>query len=1428
MTGGRCYWRENMADEGDAGAGERPSPASFPVEIPHDSVVLEIDYFSQAKKALSERCPFDVAEETSTSTVVTLPSGLASLLKGHTDNRRRQKKVQSGGDKKKASSRTNQKKPEVSNIWVETEKYFRDLTLVDIDTMLEASSVSSLVSSECFSIPHLGNAPKTNVVSTNSENELEPVIKFNVVSSEDEKKGSEGVEDEGGLLGIESSENVTAEQALPQEDENHDPFDSSLSLNWFLGCRNKISLSSERPSKKRKLLGGEAGLEKVIMTSPCDENLLYCHYCGREDNGGDSNRLIVCTSCKVVVHRKCYGVRDNVGESWLCSWCERKGDVDESKNPCVLCPKKGGALKPVSSSKEVAGPLQFVHLFCSLWMPEVYIDDLKKMEPVMNVGEIKETRKKIVCSICKVKCGTCVRCSHGTCRTPFHPLCAREARHRMEVWAKYGNDNVELRAFCWKHSDLQENRSMLPLGGSIAVNEFSEANGHPVTLPMSSEHNLKDSRDGGLASDSSPDKSNHNEESQDGGLSDSRLSAHDDISECDAMPQDNTGAVGRVDENIDAPDSLSFALVLKKLIDRGKVDVKDVALEIGISPDTLTENINEAYMVPDVRQKIINWLKVHVYTSGFQKGLKIKFKSANASKNESGAADGSDTLAISDPDLLDPVAVKSVPPRRRTVSNIRILKDNKVICSSDGATSENGMPVDGYPASTNEESIPDATDMNFSKSEDIIEVQGNADKPCKSGSEDKSATCLQNASMLSDQQCVVHSASEPPDSGLIKKDAMTSYIHPYINNKLLQICNGLPLEDIICSGDTGNFSKVEFFGASGCSSSQNQNLTCSDISKPDEGNQEQLLSARNIGLSEFSPDDELEGEIIYFQYRLLQNAVAKKRLIDNLVFNVAKSLPHEIDRAHQQRWDAVIANQYLRDLREAKKQGRKERKHKEAQAVLAAATAAAAASTRVSSFRKDALDESMQQENLLKSDALNGRTGACSQPMPRAKETLSRLAVTRTSSEKYSAFCMPTSDFSKEQHKSCDICRRSETLLNSILVCSGCKVSVHLECYRNVNKTTGPWYCELCEDLSSRSSGASAINFWEKPCIVAECALCGGTTGAFRKSSDGQWVHAFCAEWVFESTFRRGQTDAVEGMGTVPKGGDVCCVCHRKHGVCLKCCYGHCQTTFHPSCARSAGLYMNVRTAGGKALHKAYCERHGLEQKAKAETQKHGIEELKRLRQIRVELERLRLLCERIVKREKIKRELVLCSHDVLACKRDHVARSVLVHSPFILPDGSSESATTSLKGNTEGYRSCNEAVQRSDDVTVDSSVSPKNRVRVAVSMDTDPKLDDDCSTSQSHYNHNHKVPERMQFSGKQIPRKAAGSRNISDEGGWRSKSRKHTETFGKELVMTSDEASMKNSRLPKGYAYVPADCLSNDKQSNEDVYASEPVEHDR
>ncbi|XP_019455602.1 PREDICTED: uncharacterized protein LOC109356638 isoform X3 [Lupinus angustifolius] len=1440
-----------MFIERDFGTQGMPVPTEFPVPVTtgpeiseHSGLVLEIDCFTQARKALSLRCPFDDKDENWSPRKATMPSGLAAFLNFGSDNRKKRRK--------KSHSNANADRKNISKcrgpiIWTETEEYFRDLALPDIDTLFDASSSpSSLVARECFSIPVVKESgPKDNVV-VSSENE----------NGNDENVDSVAVKNEDGFVGVDSL-NDKVDSVNDKDQATYDNSDCAVSLEWLLGCRNKVSITSERPSKKRKVLGDDAGLTKVLITIPHDGNLSYCHYCGRGDSDLESNRLIVCGSCKVAVHRKCYGVQGDVdGGSWLCSRCERMDDISEIANPCVLCPNKGGALKPINISGEGAESFQFAHLFCCLWAPEIFVDDLKKMDPIMNVSGIEESRRKLVCNVCKVKSGACVRCSHGPCRLSFHPLCAREARQRMEVWAKDCSDNVELRAFCFKHSDFQEKSSILLSGDSVATgSEFSDASVLQVSFPVNNENNLKSgcrNRDNtGAISDGSPDKLNHNEPED--GIS--RLNAHKVLG-CDAEQQlYNIGMVGRTNENASASDTLKYALVWKKLIERGKIDVKDVALKIGIAPEELTPNIYEACMDPDVRTKIVNWLKAHVYTNACHKGLKVKFKPASSSKDEDGATDGSDTSLISDPGLLDPVAVMSVvAPRRRTANNIRILKDNEVICSSEAVSSENGMPVDkcivgepdcGNPGTSNEVSIPEVSEKNLITSQDTLpEVQGCADEVEHSSlagciSDEKLTICLLKPSMPSEHYLPVCSNSEVPDSGSIRRiEATSSYVHPYISNQLIQLHNSVLSEDIICPRRDRNSSLVESLRASGHSGNQHQHLsgnqhqylTCLDDCKSDQMNMEQLVRAREMGVFKYSPEDEVEGELIYFQHRLLQNAVKRRQIADNLIFSVAKSLPKEIDTAHQQMWDAVLVNQYTCDLREAKKRGRKERKHKEAQAVLAAATAAAAA-PRVSSFRKDSLAESVQQENLVKLDTLSGRAGVCSQPLPRAKETLSRLAVTRTSSEKYSNFSLPSSNLSKEHPRLCDVCRQPETLPNSILVCSSCKVAVHLDCYGSVKETTGPWYCELCGDLSSRNSGASATNSMEKPYLIAECALCGGSSGAFRKSSDGQWIHAFCAEWIFESTFKRGQVNAVEGVETVLKEVDICCICH-KHGVCIKCSFGNCQTKFHPSCARRAGFYMNVSTPAGKPHkkphHKAYCEKHGPEQRAKvaAEAQKHGMEELKSFRQIRVELERLRLLCERTVRREKIKRDLVLCSQDLLASKRDHVARSELAQRSFILPGGSSESATTSLKVNTEGNRSCSEVVQRSDDITVDSSVPDKNHAGVAVSMDTDPKLDDDCSTSPSNYNH--KIPEKLQYFGKQVPHRASAISHKLDDGGWRSKSRKHAETFGKELVMTSDEASMKNSMLPKGYAYVPADCLSNDDMlSNQDVDANGSVEHD-
>ncbi|XP_011655203.1 uncharacterized protein LOC101212864 isoform X2 [Cucumis sativus] len=1382
MTRDRCHLGKKMMGRGaDGGCGteERPCPVG---RVPNRITLtqtqkhqenqklstLDIDYYAQAQKALCERSPFDVAEESSAPSVPTLPSRLGSFLSRHTGGKKRQRKSSSGADKK--SSRQGERS-RGSNIWVETEEYFRDLTLFDVDNLRTASSFSGLVARKCFSIPSLGDAPEANVGG------IENVI--------DENTDGAIVKDEVDGFPLCSDVSMVQTSGSPLEDKGFLNLGSSFGLEWLLGCRNKVSLTSERPSKKRKLLGGDAGLEKLLIVSPCDGNPSLCHFCSKGDTDKGLNPLVTCSCCHVVVHYKCYGIREKVNGSWSCSWCKQKDETNDSTKPCLLCPKQGGAAKPVHKNVDGGFSLEFAHLFCSLWMPEVYIENLTQMEPVMNLGDIKETRKKLVCNICKVKYGACLRCSHGTCRTSFHPICAREASHRMEVWAKYGCDNVELRAFCSKHSESRDRSS--DQDPSEAINSSSYVVNHlPVTLSINRPHKLVGRRniDSLLlckeASDTNSGKLDDGE-LEDTGSADPNLNAA-----CvDAQKSTVQGV-----EDLNPLDSLKFASIMKKLIDQGKVNVKDVALEIGIPPDLLCAKLTAENIVPDLKSKIVRWLRNHAYIGSLQKNLRVKLKSAVLAKAVVGAADRSESLSVLDSDNSDLIADKMVTPRRKTKNSISHLKNDEIKSSSEETLGCYGLPTQSNSLDQQEDSkkecIQDAGEKHVNECDSS---QGSPSRNFPNGVVEGNQLEGSVSGHDSSISAVHGKAGESPGS----------YLHPFVRAKMTYMLHGkllnVPEGEISCCQESSN--------AGSCYDRQHQHLDCNNVSCNSGGfSPKQQVNKKIDGIIKMSPEDEIEGEIIFYQHRLLANAVSRKWFTDHLICNVVKSLPKEIDEARSTRWDAILINQYYSGLREAKKQGKKERRHKEAQAVLAAATAAAAASSRMSSFRKDVYEESTHREL-----------------MPRAKETPTKVALPKTSLE---------SDFCKEHARSCDICRRPETILKPILVCSSCKVSVHLDCYRTVKESSGPWCCELCEELSlSRGSGAPVVNFWEKSYFVAECGLCGGTTGAFRKSSDGQWVHAFCAEWVFESTFKRGQANPVGGMETVSKGADSCYICHRKHGVCLKCNYGHCQSTFHPSCGRSAGCYMTVKSSGGKLQHRAYCEKHSSEQRAKAENQTHGIEELNRVKQIRVELERLRLLCERIIKREKIKRDLVLCSHDVLAFKRDHVARSVLVRSPFFLPEVSSESATTSLKGHVEDLKSCSEAVQRSDDVTVDSTVSIKHWNKVPLSLDTEQKTDDDSTTSQNPFPR--KFEDRGQYAGKQIPQRSSTttSRNLLD-GGLRFKSKKHAETFQKELVMTSEQASMKNSLLPKQYLYVPADVLAKEKQVNQETGSAEPPKCDR
>lgn len=407
---------------------EKPSHSPKITKVPPTSTV-ELDLYTQARKALSFRSPFDSEDSQAppafVSSANSLPSGVSHLLSRQSDSRKRHKKLHSSAENKSSTPGRSRG----SNFWIEAEEFFRELTLEDVERLDRVSSVGSSSNEKCFLIPSLNNDDNlcyrydtiNRMLARTSEKDslsLENGVELNTNGKlEQEENGPCSMDvddDEVETKQLEINEENNGEKRL-----KGDKVSTSFSgVEWLLGSRSKIYLASERPSKKRKLLGRDAGLEKLLVARPVEALESVCHYCSYGDVGDPLNFLIKCCSCGMVVHQRCYGVQEDVDSSWLCSWCKWKNVVDLStETPCLLCPKQGGALKPVRErgfgSDNAESKVEFAHLFCCQWMPEVYLENTRTMEPIMNMDELKDTRRKLICYLCKVKYGACVRCSNG-------------------------------------------------------------------------------------------------------------------------------------------------------------------------------------------------------------------------------------------------------------------------------------------------------------------------------------------------------------------------------------------------------------------------------------------------------------------------------------------------------------------------------------------------------------------------------------------------------------------------------------------------------------------------------------------------------------------------------------------------------------------------------------------------------------------------------------------------------------------------------------------------------------------------------------------------------------------------------------------------------------------------------------------------------
>uniref|UniRef100_A0A8D0XUC9 Protein Jade-1 n=1 Tax=Sus scrofa TaxID=9823 RepID=A0A8D0XUC9_PIG len=193
-----------------------------------------------------------------------------------------------------------------------------------------------------------------------------------------------------------------------------------------------------------------------------DEDVV-CDVCQSPD-GEDGNEMVFCDKCNICVHQACYGILKVPEGSWLCRTCALG-----VQPKCLLCPKKGGAMKPTRSGTK------WVHVSCALWIPEVSIGSPEKMEPITKVSHIPSSRWALVCSLCNEKFGASIQCSVKNCRTAFHVTCAFDRGLEMKTILAE-NDEVKFKSYCPKHSSHRKPEESL---GEAATQE----NGAPECSP---------------------------------------------------------------------------------------------------------------------------------------------------------------------------------------------------------------------------------------------------------------------------------------------------------------------------------------------------------------------------------------------------------------------------------------------------------------------------------------------------------------------------------------------------------------------------------------------------------------------------------------------------------------------------------------------------------------------------------------------------------------------------------------------------------------------------------------------------------------------------------------------------------------------------------------------------------------------------------
>ncbi|XP_067663945.1 protein Jade-1-like [Haliotis asinina] len=249
---------------------------------------------------------------------------------------------------------------------------------------------------------------------------------------------------------------LTGMQQLSEQVVRYDLDD--LDVSW-------LELANEEREEMGLLPVHEWTMERIIeaFESQCHEKIkeimkteeglgieydedIVCEVC-RSPDSEETNEMVFCDGCDICVHQACYGIQNIPEGRWLCRTCSLG-----IKPTCILCPKTGGAMKSTKSGTKWA------HVSCALWIPEVSIGCVERMEPITKISNIPASRWALVCCVCKDRVGACIQCSVKTCKTAFHVTCAIFNGLEMKTILDESDeqDGVKLKAFCPRHSKKRE------------------------------------------------------------------------------------------------------------------------------------------------------------------------------------------------------------------------------------------------------------------------------------------------------------------------------------------------------------------------------------------------------------------------------------------------------------------------------------------------------------------------------------------------------------------------------------------------------------------------------------------------------------------------------------------------------------------------------------------------------------------------------------------------------------------------------------------------------------------------------------------------------------------------------------------------------------------------------------------------------------